>query len=94
MKFTFLNQLLYSRFLIIVIVSFKIHFRFSNNEILQVVADEDGLRGAWFSAQVLDVKDGKAYVCYKDLLSDEGKIWLFLELNITTCCYDIDFHSV
>ncbi|CAL9093002.1 unnamed protein product [Musa textilis] len=48
-----------------------------------VVADEDGLRGAWFSAQVLDVKDGKAYVCYKDLLSDEGneklKEWIPLE---------------
>ncbi|URE04139.1 Agenet domain [Musa troglodytarum] len=51
--------------------------------LVEVVADEDGLRGAWFSAQVLDVKDGKAYVCYKDLLSDEGneklKEWIPLE---------------
>lgn len=40
--------------------------------LVEVVADEDGLRGVWFSARVLDVKDGKAFVCYNDLLPDEG----------------------
>eukprot|EP00268_Persea_americana_P064883 TRINITY_DN858_c0_g5_i3.p1 TRINITY_DN858_c0_g5~~TRINITY_DN858_c0_g5_i3.p1 ORF type:complete len:2953 (+),score=716.13 TRINITY_DN858_c0_g5_i3:281-9139(+) len=39
---------------------------------VEVVSDEDGLRGVWFSAKVLSLKDGKAYVCYTDLLQDEG----------------------
>ncbi|URD99702.1 Agenet domain [Musa troglodytarum] len=50
--------------------------------LVEVVADGDGLRGAWFSARVLDLKDGKAYVCY-DGLSDEDndklKEWIPLE---------------
>ncbi|XP_042435257.1 uncharacterized protein LOC122021230 isoform X1 [Zingiber officinale] len=49
---------------------------------VEVVA-EGGLQGAWFSAFVLDIKDGKAYVQYKDLPSDEGheklKEWIPLE---------------
>ncbi|XP_010933655.1 protein SWOLLEN 1 isoform X1 [Elaeis guineensis] len=40
--------------------------------LVEVVAGEDGHRGVWFSAQVLDVKDGKALVCYNDLVPDEG----------------------
>ncbi|XP_008796111.2 uncharacterized protein LOC103711651 isoform X2 [Phoenix dactylifera] len=40
--------------------------------LVEVVADEDGLRGVWFSARVLDVKDGKAFICYNDLLPAEG----------------------
>ncbi|KAG1362158.1 hypothetical protein COCNU_10G003770 [Cocos nucifera] len=40
--------------------------------LVEVVADEDGLRGVWFSARVLDVKDGKAFVCYSDLVPHEG----------------------
>ncbi|XP_008802799.2 uncharacterized protein LOC103716542 isoform X2 [Phoenix dactylifera] len=51
--------------------------------LVEVVADEDGLRGVWFSAQVLDVKDGKAFVCYNNLLPDEGsgqlEEWIPLE---------------
>nr|XP_010919597.1 uncharacterized protein LOC105043663 isoform X1 [Elaeis guineensis]XP_010919598.1 uncharacterized protein LOC105043663 isoform X1 [Elaeis guineensis]XP_010919599.1 uncharacterized protein LOC105043663 isoform X1 [Elaeis guineensis]XP_029119970.1 uncharacterized protein LOC105043663 isoform X1 [Elaeis guineensis] len=51
--------------------------------LVEVVADEDGLRGVWFSARVLDVKDGKAFVCYNDLLPDEGtgrlEEWIPLE---------------
>ncbi|WOL07040.1 hypothetical protein Cni_G15776 [Canna indica] len=39
---------------------------------VEVAVDEEGLRGAWFSAWVLDVKDDKAQVCYKDLASDKG----------------------
>lgn len=36
------------------------------------MSDEDGLRGAWFSASVLDMKDNKAYVGYNDFSTDEG----------------------
>lgn len=64
-------------FLVLVIFSLGVQFRFSNTMDSQVVADGDGFRGAWFSARVLDLKDGKAYVCY-DGLSDEGKRWLIL----------------
>ncbi|XP_042457047.1 uncharacterized protein LOC122041438 isoform X2 [Zingiber officinale] len=53
--------------------------------LVEVVAKEGGLRGAWFSAFVLDIKDGKAFVQYKDLLSAEGhdklKEWIPLEFK-------------
>lgn len=53
--------------------------------LVEVVSDEDGLRGVWFSAKVLNLKDGKAFVCYTDLLQDEGpgqlKEWIPLESN-------------
>eukprot|EP01018_Ginkgo_biloba_P001781 Gb_15039 [translate_table: standard] len=39
---------------------------------VEVVSDEEGLRGVWFSAKVLSLKDGKAFVRYDELLSDEG----------------------
>ncbi|WOL06241.1 hypothetical protein Cni_G14973 [Canna indica] len=39
--------------------------------LVEVVGDEEGRRGTWFSALVVDVKDDKAYVCYNDL-SGEG----------------------
>ncbi|CAN6460860.1 unnamed protein product [Victoria cruziana] len=51
--------------------------------LVEVVSDEDGLRAVWFAAKVLEVKEGKAYVCYNDLLTDEGagqlKEWIPLE---------------
>ncbi|XP_009400640.2 uncharacterized protein LOC103984704 isoform X2 [Musa acuminata AAA Group] len=50
--------------------------------LVEVVADGDGLRGAWFSARVLDLKDGKAYVCYdglSDEVNDKLKEWIPLE---------------
>ncbi|XP_031482736.1 uncharacterized protein LOC116252537 isoform X2 [Nymphaea colorata] len=51
--------------------------------LVEVISDEDGLRAVWFSAKVLEVKEGKAYVCYNDLLSDEGtgqlQEWIPLE---------------
>ncbi|WOL07581.1 hypothetical protein Cni_G16325 [Canna indica] len=51
--------------------------------LVEILADERGLGGVWFSAWVLDVKDDKAYVCYTDLCSDEGPVqlkeWLSLE---------------
>lgn len=40
--------------------------------LVEVVSDEEGLRGVWFSAKVLNLKDGKAFVRYDELLSDEG----------------------
>ncbi|XP_020587292.1 LOW QUALITY PROTEIN: uncharacterized protein LOC110029371 [Phalaenopsis equestris] len=48
---------------------------------VEVMSDEDGLRGAWFSARVLDMKDNKAYVCYNDFSTKEGhpKEWIVLE---------------
>ncbi|KAJ6851375.1 uncharacterized protein M6B38_258700 [Iris pallida] len=51
--------------------------------LVEVVSDDDGLRGAWFSAHVLDLKDNKAYVCYDNLLTDKGseqlKEWVSLD---------------
>ncbi|XP_020263545.1 uncharacterized protein LOC109839500 isoform X3 [Asparagus officinalis] len=50
--------------------------------VVEVMPDEEGLKGGWFSARVLDVKDNKAHVCYNNLLSDDGsdqlKEWLSL----------------
>ncbi|KAL4178691.1 hypothetical protein AMTRI_Chr13g116350 [Amborella trichopoda] len=51
--------------------------------LVEVVSDEEGLRGVWFSAKVQSIKDGKAFICYTELLNDEGsdhlKEWITLE---------------
>ncbi|XP_077236514.1 protein SWOLLEN 1-like isoform X2 [Tasmannia lanceolata] len=51
--------------------------------VVEVISDEDGLRGVWFSAKVLSLRAGKAHVCYNELLKDEGsdklKEWIPLE---------------
>ncbi|KAL8136627.1 hypothetical protein V2J09_002628 [Rumex salicifolius] len=51
--------------------------------IVEVYKDNDGLKPAWFSANVLTVQDGKAFVHYTSLLSREGrdslKEWVALE---------------
>ncbi|KAJ4953964.1 hypothetical protein NE237_030796 [Protea cynaroides] len=51
--------------------------------LVEVLSDEDGLRRVWFLAKVLSLEEGKAYVCYTDLLSDEGsgqlKQWVPIE---------------
>ncbi|XP_020585197.1 uncharacterized protein LOC110027910 isoform X2 [Phalaenopsis equestris] len=49
--------------------------------VVEVMSDEDGRKGAWFSAQVLDINDNKAYVCYDDVSTTEGwlKEWILLE---------------
>ncbi|XP_019057233.1 PREDICTED: uncharacterized protein LOC104806728 isoform X2 [Tarenaya hassleriana] len=39
---------------------------------VEVFKEGPGLRTGWYSANVLSLKDGKAYVCYTDLSSDEG----------------------
>ncbi|XP_039121949.1 uncharacterized protein LOC120258555 isoform X3 [Dioscorea cayenensis subsp. rotundata] len=55
------------------------------DSVVEVVADEDGLRGVWFSARVLDLKDDKAYICYDNLLTNEGpdrlKEWIPLKVD-------------
>lgn len=47
------------------------------------VFKDNGDFGAWFTASVLNLKDGKALVCYTDLESDEGKLqeWVPLEVH-------------
>ncbi|XP_077235410.1 G2484-1 protein isoform X3 [Tasmannia lanceolata] len=51
--------------------------------IVEVISDADGVRGVWYSANVLSLRDGKAYVCYNELLQDGGsdklKEWIALE---------------
>jgi len=39
---------------------------------LQVFKGGEGHKAAWFTANVLSIKDGKAYVCYTVLVADEG----------------------
>ncbi|KAJ4838545.1 hypothetical protein Tsubulata_032876 [Turnera subulata] len=49
---------------------------------VEVFKDSSGFKAAWFSANVLSLKDGKAYVCYTDLAVGEGleklKEWVTL----------------
>ncbi|XP_031393869.1 uncharacterized protein LOC116205406 isoform X1 [Punica granatum] len=50
---------------------------------VEVFKDEDGYKGAWFAADVMSLKDGKASVCYTELPSIEGsgklQEWVDLE---------------
>lgn len=46
----------------------------------QVFKDGNGYKAAWFSAKVLDLKDGKAYVSYTDLSSAEGESLFLLSI--------------
>ncbi|GMJ10995.1 hypothetical protein HRI_004768700 [Hibiscus trionum] len=49
---------------------------------VEVLRDGGGLKVAWFPADILDLKDGKAYVCYNELRSEDGdrlKEWVELE---------------
>ncbi|XP_042511571.1 uncharacterized protein LOC122086670 isoform X2 [Macadamia integrifolia] len=54
--------------------------------LVEVLSVENGLKRVWFSAKVLSLKDGKAYVCYSELLSNEDsgqlKEWVPLEGEI------------
>ncbi|KAI7730219.1 hypothetical protein M8C21_023056 [Ambrosia artemisiifolia] len=51
--------------------------------LVEVRKDDDKKRGAWFAANVSTVKEGKAFVCYTELQSDDGsgklKEWVALE---------------
>jgi hypothetical protein len=42
----------------------------------QVTNLEEGLRGGWFSAEVLQMRTGEAYVQYDELMTDDGKYGL------------------
>ncbi|GMJ15073.1 hypothetical protein HRI_005176500 [Hibiscus trionum] len=49
---------------------------------VEVLRDGGGSKVAWFPANILDLKDGKAYVCYNELRSEDGdrlKEWVELE---------------
>lgn len=49
--------------------------------LVEVFKDGGKFKAAWFAANVLNLKDGKAYLCYTELQSDEGKLkeWVALE---------------
>ncbi|KAL4565659.1 hypothetical protein LXL04_029762 [Taraxacum kok-saghyz] len=51
--------------------------------LVEVYRDDNKNRGAWFAANVLALNDGKAFVCYTEIQSDEGsgklKEWVPLE---------------
>ncbi|KAA8521367.1 hypothetical protein F0562_012071 [Nyssa sinensis] len=50
--------------------------------LVEVFKDDDNIKAAWFSANVLSLKDGEAFVCYTELQSDEDsghlKEWVTL----------------
>ncbi|KAK8703216.1 hypothetical protein V6N13_021542 [Hibiscus sabdariffa] len=49
---------------------------------VEVLRDGGDSKVAWFPADILDLKDGKAYVCYNELRSEDGdrlKEWVELE---------------
>ncbi|PKA64161.1 hypothetical protein AXF42_Ash005174 [Apostasia shenzhenica] len=57
------------------------HLSMQRGSIVEVMSNEDCLKGAWFSARVLDIKDNQVYVCYKDVSINEGELkeWIVLE---------------
>lgn len=44
----------------------------TKGSLVEVMSNEKGLRGVWFSARVQNVDGGKVFVLYDDLLSDDG----------------------
>nr|GEV65567.1 hypothetical protein [Tanacetum cinerariifolium] len=53
--------------------------------LVEVYKDDHQNNGAWFAANVLNLKDGKAFVCYTEIQSDQGqyKEWVPLEVDNT-----------
>ncbi|XP_061368295.1 uncharacterized protein LOC133311286 isoform X2 [Gastrolobium bilobum] len=49
--------------------------------LVEVLKDDEGYKAAWFTANILSLKDGKAYVCYTSLVAVEGplKEWVSLK---------------
>ncbi|CAM6029540.1 unnamed protein product [Sphagnum balticum] len=45
---------------------------FGEDSVVEVMSAEEGLRGGWFSAQVIMMADKEALVIYDDLLTDDG----------------------
>ncbi|KAL2545270.1 Uncharacterized protein Fot_14503 [Forsythia ovata] len=53
-----------------------------DGSLIEVLKNHDNLKGAWFSANVLSLKDGEALVCYTTLQSDGSeqlKEWVSLQ---------------
>ncbi|XP_039022654.1 uncharacterized protein LOC120155144 isoform X2 [Hibiscus syriacus] len=51
---------------------------------VEVLRDGSGSRAAWFLADILKLKEGKAYVCYNELRQEDGdrlKEWVKLEVE-------------
>lgn len=53
--------------------------------LVEVYKDDNKYNGAWFGANVLSLKDGKALVSYTEIQSDEGQLkeWVPLEVEGT-----------
>jgi hypothetical protein len=41
---------------------------------MQVMPEEEGLQGVWFSAKVLKLKDKRVLVLYDELLTEDGHL--------------------
>ncbi|XP_050907061.1 uncharacterized protein LOC127120606 isoform X4 [Lathyrus oleraceus] len=56
---------------------------FKEGSLVEVFKDEEGYKAAWFIANILSLKDGKAYICYTSLAAVEVagplKEWVSLE---------------
>ncbi|XP_012574498.1 protein SWOLLEN 1-like isoform X3 [Cicer arietinum] len=54
---------------------------FKEGSLVEVFKDDEGYKAAWFIANILSLKDGKAYVCYTSLVAVEEplKEWVSLE---------------
>ncbi|XP_057449804.1 uncharacterized threonine-rich GPI-anchored glycoprotein PJ4664.02-like isoform X4 [Lotus japonicus] len=56
---------------------------FKEGSLVEVFKDEEGYKAAWFVANILSLKDDKAFVCYTSLVPVEGagplKEWVSLE---------------
>ncbi|CAK8539492.1 unnamed protein product [Lathyrus sativus] len=54
---------------------------FKEGSLVEVFKDEEGYKAAWFIANILSLKNGKAYICYTSLAAVEGplKEWVSLE---------------
>lgn len=48
---------------------------------MQVMSEEEGLHGGWFSAKVLMLTETEALVVYDELLTDDGDLSLSLSLS-------------
>ncbi|KAG0457262.1 hypothetical protein HPP92_022419 [Vanilla planifolia] len=48
---------------------------------VEVMSDDDGLKGAWFSAMVHDIKGNKAYVCFDDVSNNLGQLMEWIDLE-------------
>lgn len=52
---------------------------------MQVMSEEEGLHGGWFSAKVLMLTETEALVVYDELLTDDGDLSLSLSLLSVFC---------